>query len=160
MQTHYLIGIDPGYTGAIAIYRPAQHWLEVHDMPVVKSASGKTELHHNGVLDILRIEAGGPTAVWLEKVSARPGQGVTSMFRFGQGYGALEMAVAACGHQTRYVTPSRWKRHFGLSSAKGASRSVAMQRFPAAADRFSRVKDDGRAEAALIALYAAEVLNA
>jgi crossover junction endodeoxyribonuclease RuvC len=151
-------GIDPGFTGAIAIYHPAKHWLEVHDMPTLVAAKGKQELDHFSVLNLLEAEdLAERHTVWLEKVGARPGQGVSSMFRFGQQLGALEMAAAAHGHQLRYVTPAKWKGHFGLSASKGAARGVAMQRFPQLAQRFARAKDDGRAEAALIALYGAEV---
>lgn len=146
-------GIDPGFSGAIAELHP-NGTLYVHDMPTVPGQKGKVELNMHALFDLLD----SPTAatVWLEKVGARPGQGVSSMFRFGQQLGALEMATAGHGHQLRYVTPASWKKHFGLVADKGAARSIAMQRFPKHAQLFARVKDDGRAEAALIALYGAE----
>ena len=83
------------------------------------------------------------------------------------GYGAIQMALAVHGHDVRYVTPAVWKRHFGLIFPKGtpkaqikaASRALAQKRFPALADLFKRVKDDGRAEACLIALYGYEALH-
>ena len=149
--------IDPGFTGAIALYWPDTGKLEVHDMPVMKNPKGKTIINPHGVLDILANEGGKSLAV-IEQVSAMPGQGVSSMFRFGEGYGHLQMACAASKLPLQYVTPASWKRHFGLTSSKGLSRGLAMQRFPDQAQQFSRVKDDGRAEAALIALYAAEKL--
>ncbi len=152
-----LIGIDPGYKGAIALYDHGASWLEVHDMPVFPAAKGRTEINHHELLEIMRSTGDTPVTAWLEQVAARPGQGVTSMFRFGQGYGALEMSCAAIGAGLRYVTPGKWKKHFGISSDKGGSRAVASQRFPAQAGLFTRAKDDGRAEAALIALYGAEV---
>lgn len=154
-----VIGIDPGFTGAIAWLQGGE--LAVFDMPVMPGQKGKTLLNHHGLLELLRRPEGSeePVTVWLEQVGARPGQGVSSMFRFGQQLGALEMAVAACGHRLRYVTPARWKKHFGLTADKGAARGVAMQRFPEAADRFVRAKDDGRAEAALIALYGHEEMT-
>lgn len=145
-----IIGIDPGFSGAIAILSDT---LAVHDMPTVPAAKGRTELAHPSVLDLLRVDG----EVWIERVNAMPGQGVSSSFRFGQGFGALEMACAANRLPIRYVTPSVWKKYFGLSKVKGASRSLAMQRFPGQAHLFQRVKDDGRAEAALIALYGREV---
>lgn len=148
-----VFGIDPGFTGAIAEFWPAEHRLYVHDMPTVPSQKGKAELNCHAILDLLTTDASMPAQVWLEKVGSRPGQGVSSMFRFGQQLGALEMAVAANAHQLRWVTPAKWKAHFGLSADKGAARKVAMERFPAVASLFARVKDDGRAEAALIALY-------
>ena len=152
-----IYGIDPGFTGAIALYWPDTGKLEVHDMPVMKNPKGKTINNPHGVLDILANEGGKSLAV-IEQVSAMPGQGVSSMFRFGEGYGHLQMACAASKLPLQYVTPATWKRHFGLTSSKGLSRGVAMQRFPEQAQQFSRAKDDGRAEAALISLFGAEKL--
>ena len=153
-----IFGIDPGFTGAISIYRPNLGLIEVHDMPVMKSAKGKTILNLHGVLDVLEREDDTPHVAVIEQVGAMPGQGLSSTFRFGQGYGQLEMAIAARGLQVHYVTPQKWKGHFGLSRDKGVSRSVASQRFPSIATQFARVKDDGRAEACLIALYGKEKL--
>ena len=152
-----IYGIDPGFTGAFALYWPDTGKLEVHDMPVMKNPKGKTIINPHGVLDILANEGGKSLAV-IEQVSAMPGQGVSSMFRFGEGYGHLQMACAASKLPLQYVTPASWKRHFGLTSSKGLSRGLAMQRFPDQAQQFSRVKDDGRAEASLIALFGAEKL--
>ena len=81
------------------------------------------------------------------------------MFRFGETYGATQMAVAAHKVPIQYVTPAKWKGHFRLNRDKGVSRGLATQRFPDCADLFKRVKDDGRAEAALIALYGKEMSN-
>jgi crossover junction endodeoxyribonuclease RuvC len=154
--SRYLIGVDPGFSGAVAILWPEAMRLEVHDMPTVPGPKGKTVIACRQLFDLLAPE-GEPGVAWLELVGSRPGQGVSSMFRFGQGFGSVEMGVAAQGHVARYVTPAQWKKHFGLTGDKGASRGLAMQRFPAAAHLFARVKDDGRAEAALIALYGHEV---
>ena len=149
------LGIDPGFGGAIAELH-SDGTMYVNDMPTVPGAKGKTELAMRAAYDLL--DTGGERAVvWLERVGARPGQGVSSMFRFGQQLGALEMAIAAHGHELRYVTPAIWKKHYGLSADKGAARGMAMQRDPANAALYQRVKDDGRAEAALIALYGREV---
>ena len=148
------IGIDPGFSGAIATYDCDRRSLTVMDMPVSPGPRGRDEIMHAVLFDALDHPA---TDVWVENVSAMPGQGVTSMFRFGQTVGAIHMAVAARGHALRLVTPAKWKGHFGLSKDKGASRGLAAQRFPHAADLFKRVRDDGRAEAALIALYGVEV---
>jgi crossover junction endodeoxyribonuclease RuvC len=152
-----IYGIDPGFTGAIALYWPDTGKLEVHDMPVMKNPKGKTIINPHGVLDILANEGGKSLAV-IEQVGAMPGQGVSSMFRFGEGYGHLQMACAACKLPLQYVTPATWKKHFNLSRGKSVSRGLTMQRFPDQAQQFSRAKDDGRAEAALIALYGAEKL--
>lgn len=148
-----IIGIDPGFSGAIAFYWPDRRHVEILDMPVAPGPKGKTELLMGSLYDALNA---APCDAWVENVSAMPGQGVSSMFRFGQTVGAIQMAVAARGHSLRLVTPVKWKGYFGLSKDKGAARGLAARRFPAYASLFGRVKDDGRAEAALIALYGAE----
>lgn len=150
-----IYGIDPGFSGAIALYEPETRFLEVFDMPTMPDAKGKTVLDLHSVLEIMADE---PGVVWIEKVATRPGQGISSAFRFGEQFGALQMAAAAQKLEVRFVTPAHWKKHFRLCSDKGVARGMAKQRFPTAANLFSRVKDDGRAEAALIALYGAEAL--
>jgi crossover junction endodeoxyribonuclease RuvC len=151
-----LLGVDPGFSGALASLDPATGSLTVLDMPILTNRKGKTELDHIRLFEILRPPPDVQIHAYLELVASRPGQGAPATFRFGQGYGAIEMALAAHRIPVHYVTPSKWKSHFGLSKDKGASRGLAVQRFPKLAQEFSRVKDDGRAEAALIALYAAE----
>jgi crossover junction endodeoxyribonuclease RuvC len=155
-----IYGIDPGFSGAIAIYEAGLSWgkMRVYDMPIMKSAKGKTILNLSEILNILQPEDPHHNLAVIEQVGAMPNQGVSSTFRFGQGFGQLQMAIAAQKLPVQYVTPQKWKSHFGLSRDKGVSRSVAMQRFPEIADQFKRVKDDGRAEAALIALYGREKL--
>lgn len=155
-----VVGIDPGMKGAIALLDGSR--LVIHDMPVIPAPTGKTVLELDSLGKILRpdVDAICPERCFavLEKVSPRPGEGVSSSFRFGQGYGSIEMALVGHGWERNYVTPTVWKKYFGLSQDKGASRALAIQRFPAHADLFKRVKDDGRAEAALLTLYALEVL--
>lgn len=153
-----IYGIDPGYTGAITLYWPKTNDIEVYDMPTMPSAKGKTVLNMHGILEILHPEGEEQRVAYIEQVAAMRGQGVSSMFRFGEQYGALQMALAALKTPAHYVTPQKWKGHFGLTRDKGVSRGLAMQRFPKYADKFNRVKDDGRAEATLIALYGKEVM--
>lgn len=159
------IGIDPGKSGAIALWRPAIGALTLHDAPLLANTKGKTETDLHGLLAALRVPDGDAIAV-LEEAHPRPGEGAVGAFSFGKGYGAIQMALAVQGHEVRCVAPSVWKRNFGLIFPKGtpgprvkaASRALAQQRFPAMAQHFARVKDDGRAEAALMALYALEAL--
>ena len=147
------IGIDPGFSGAIAFYAPKENIVSIYDMPVYQNAKGKTEINLYELHEILEPETDEPHMAVIEQVAAMRGQGVTSMFRFGQSYGATQMAVAAHKIPMQFVTPAKWKSYLGLSRDKGVSRSLASQRFPKQADLFSRAKDDGRAEAALLALY-------
>lgn len=153
-----VLGIDPGFTGAIALLDSATgRLLSVADMPTYKNKKGKVEIDHTTLFDLLNPGSETVTAV-LEYVASRPNQSAQGTFRFGQGYGAIEMALAAHKIPVQYVTPAKWKSHFGLSKEKGVSRGFATQRFPSHAASFSRVKDDGRAEASLIALYGKEKL--
>lgn len=153
-----ICGVDPGYSGAIAILDPQSNALLIQDMPTAPNAKGKVELDLNALAQLLIPTYEGRCMAVLEKVATMPNQGISSAFRFGQGYGAIEMALVGHGWERHYVTPPTWKKHFKLSKDKGVSRSMAAQRFPAQADLFARVKDDGRAEAALIALYGKEKL--
>ena len=153
-----IIGIDPGFSGALAVLDSTTgRLLSVVDMPVQKNKKGKQELNLHALFDLLTPPDEQVMAV-LEFVAARPGQGAPATFRFGQGYGAIQMALAAHAIPTHYVTPAKWKKHFALSKDKGVSRGFASQRFPSHAKDFERVKDDGRAEASLIALYGKEDL--
>lgn len=154
------VGVDPGFTGAIAFLEPASWSLLVYDMPVLPGLKGKTELDLRSLAEVLIPENQEPNVAVIERVSAMPNQGVSSVFRFGQTFGAIQMAVCAHGYEMHMPTPSQWKKHFGLSSNKDNSRLLAIQRFPAAAHYFKLKKHDGRAEAALLALYALEKIGA
>ena len=154
----YIYGIDPGYTGAIAILDTHASTLKIFDMPVAKNTKGKTDLNMPALAEILLPWTHAPSMAVIEKVHAMPGQGVSSVFRFGECFGAIRMAVAGHRIPERYVSPAHWKKHFGLNRDKGVSRNLATQRFPNMAHMFKRVKDDGRAEAALLALYGQEKL--
>lgn len=165
MKPTTIFAIDPGKTGGVAVYRADLRQLAVYDIPLSAGKTGKTQTDNRGLLDLLAPEDGRNIAI-VEQVSPRPGEGSVSAFTFGRGFGAIEMACAALGHEVHYVTPSVWKKYFGLIAPKGtakklvkdASRALAQNRFPADARHFQRVRDDGRAEAALMALYATEVL--
>lgn len=155
----WIIGIDPGFSGAVATYAPSTGTLYIEDMPVTKDPKGRTVLDMVALYELLTPPPGARVQAFLEYVAARPGQGAPATFRFGQGYGALQMALAANRISTQYVTPAKWKRHFGLGKEKESSRNLAIQRFASEAKHFARAKDDGRAEAALIALYGHEAMK-
>jgi len=147
-----VMGVDPGISGAIAFYFPmVPGRIAVDDVPVAGGEINVAELAR-----LIRIHR--PTMAVIERVSAMPGQGVTSMFNFGRSYGDVRGTIGAMDVPMHFVTPQKWKKHFGLSSDKDQSRLRAIRRFPAAAENFKLKKHDGRAEAALIALYGAEVL--
>jgi crossover junction endodeoxyribonuclease RuvC len=147
-----IMGIDPGISGAIAFYFPvAPERIAVDDVPV---AGGEINVHE--LARLIRVHR--PTLAVIERVSAMSGQGVTSMFNFGRSYGDVRGTIGAMEVPLHFVTPQKWKKHFGLSSDKDESRLRAIRLFPAVADSFNLKKHDGRAEAALIALYGAQVL--
>lgn len=146
------MGIDPGISGAVAFYfTEAPSRVAVDDVPVVGGEINAPELAR-----LIRIHR--PSLAVIERVSAMPGQGVVSMFNFGRSYGDVRGVVGAMDVPLHFVTPGKWKKHFGLSSDKEQSRLRAVRLFPACAESFKLKKHDGRAEAALIALYGAEVL--
>ena len=150
MTACLVLGIDPGLTGAIAAFDPARpDQVVVHDMPVAGGMVDAAELAR-------LVREIGPASAVVEQVASRPGQGVVSIFRFGACYGAALATVAAMGIPARLVPPSRWKRHFRLGSEKEEARALAVRLWPGCSS-FSRKKDHGRAEAALIARFGSEV---
>lgn len=151
----FVIGIDPGISGAISLFdRNTQSLLEVVDMPTLEVDSGKTKKRHISAAGLRDILVCHPTAhVVIEKVGAMPGQGVTSMFNFGRSAGIIEGIVAALQRPYTYVTPAAWTKVVGRAAGKDASRMRAMELFPSKAELFKRAKDDGRADAALIAYW-------
>jgi crossover junction endodeoxyribonuclease RuvC len=145
--THY-IGIDPGLTGAVAIVDRRGDLIDVYDMPVVAGQVNAVELAQS--FDTFPADE---QIVAIERVASRPGQGVAGVFRFGVSYGIVVGVVGALGHRTLHPTPSKWKADMGLNADKERSRKAAIDRWPKRADFFKRKKDDGRAEAALLALW-------
>lgn len=152
MTCRCVLGIDPGISGALGFYfTNATDRVSVEDMPVAGGSISAPLL-----ADQIRRYA--PTVALIEAVSAMPGQGVVSMFNFGKSFGQAIGVVGALGIPVHFVTPAKWKKHYGLSSDKEKCRERAQQLFPACADRFELKKHHGRAEAALIAKYGAETL--
>ena len=153
-----ILGIDPGLSGALALYNTSDQTVEVFDMPVlelVRNGKKKGEVSAQALANLL---AGrGIKAAFLERVNAMPGQGVTSVFSFGRSTGIVEGILAAYDIPTTLVTPQAWQKAVGQRSGKDGSRERAMQLFPAQADLFQRKKDDGRSDAALIAYYGAKL---
>lgn len=158
------IGVDPGAGGALALVRHLHSLggtdtlqVQVVDMPVhVVKDKRRIDLH--ALVRQLRQWAMvyGDLNALVENVSAMPGQSPNGMFSFGFACGAVQTAVAAADIPMRLVTPQVWKKHYGLKGGrenKDLARQLACRLFPQFADLFARKKDDGRAEAALLANY-------
>jgi crossover junction endodeoxyribonuclease RuvC len=150
-----VIGIDPGVTGALALLTDDGGLLEVADMPTLADGTkGRATVNSPLLADLLaRWHA---REVFCEFVAARPTDGAVQAFAFGRCRGAIEGVAAALSIPVTFITPACWKRAVGIAAgkigAKDTARSEAIRRWPAHAALFARVKDDGRAEAALIAI--------
>ena len=148
-----VIGIDPGASGAIALVVNGV-LVSVHDMPTVTVERNK--IHSNFTAGNDRAPPDGfllsPHRATVEKVGAMPGQGVSSMFSFGRSVGIIEGVLAAKQIPVTFVTPQAWQKQSGAAKGKDGSRQRVMELFPREAHLFGRVKDDGRADAVLIAL--------
>lgn len=142
-------GIDPGVSGAICCFDYAEGAIDIFDMPIIE-VRGKKEVSPVLVRNTMR-DLHGP--VFIERVGARPGQGVTSMFNFGKSYGMLLGVIAALDYPLHYVTPQQWQRDLKVEPGKDGNRARAMQLMPAYAQDFKRRRDEGRADAALIAFW-------
>lgn len=153
-----IIGIDPGITGAISVIW--EDGYAVHDLPTMANGKGgakvKSKIDGAGLAELLgelgfafSIETA--PEVYLERVSAMPGQGVSSMFSMGDTFGCIRGVCAALGYRVHIITPQEWKKHFGLGKDKEVVRAKAIELFPEAS--LARNKDHNRAEALLIAEY-------
>jgi len=154
-----IIGIDPGLSGGIAILEDNKV-KEIFDMPVMPDGKkNKRQLNNAFLAQLIKenIENIEDTIMVVEQVNAMPGQGVTSMFNFGQTFGAIKGICAALGLPIFLVRPSKWKKHFELiNSSKDASRTKAIEMYPLIAEKLSKKKDVNKSDAILIARYYSE----
>ena len=141
-----LIGIDPGLSGAIAVLSGNE--LACLDMPFVE-IRGKRLVDAHGLVEAMR-GIGPVDMAILEHVQGVQGSGATSAFNFGRGFGLLEGVLAGLAIPTTLVRPQAWTKALQVSSDKGQHRQTAMRLWPKHAPIFARVKDDGRADAALL----------
>lgn len=149
-----VIGIDPGAHGAIAILGRDGCIHEIHDMPSVEVKIGKTKRARVSVYGLIDLLSGlNVEMVLIEQVGGMTGQSASASFTFGHSCGLIQGAVAALGLPLSLLPPQRWKKAACLPADKGAARVMAQQIWPLDAKLFARVKDDGRAEAALIARH-------
>jgi len=151
-----IIGIDPGLSGAIAILKNNKV-LNIFDIPVMSEGKkNKRQLNSALLVNLLKenITKEEEVAVVVEQVNAMPGQGVTSMFNFGQTFGALKGICAALELPIFFVRPSKWKKHFELiNSSKDASRTKAIEMYPKLSIQLSKKKDVNKSDAILIARF-------
>ena len=152
------VGIDPGLSGAIARLDGVSGEVRIEDVPtfeIKRNGKAKREIDYHSlarILDDMTKEPG--TRIVIELVSSMPGQGVSSVFAFGKAFGVLIGVSAATFCPIEFVSPAKWKREMGVTASKDGSRAKASMMFPRYSDMWRRAKDDGRAEALLIALYA------
>jgi len=153
-----IIGIDPGIAGAICFFTNG-NVIDVIDMPTMAEGK-KNKKQVNGRQLFNEIKAlknkfsNEKIVVIVEQVSAMPGQGVTSMFNFGQSFGVIKGICSAMELPIFYVRPAKWKKHFNLiNSEKDASRTKVIEMFPKISHKLSRKKDNNKADSVLISLY-------
>ena len=151
-----IIGIDPGVSGGISILENKKV-IEVYDMPtMIDGKKNKRQVNGAQVANIIKEKLGDnkETVVVVEHVNAMPGQGVTSMFNFGQSFGVIKGICSALSLPIYFVRPTKWKRHFNLiKTNKDASRTKAIEIYPGISHKISRKKDSNKADAILIARY-------
>ncbi len=152
-----IIGIDPGISGSICFFENGKI-LEVIEMPVMTEGK-KNKKQVNGAQIYNEFSKrinrkNDEIRVVIEQVSAMPGQGVTSMFNFGQSFGILKGICSAMQLPMFFVRPAKWKKYFNLiNSQKDASRTRAIEIFPYFSTQLSKKKDSNKADAILIASF-------
>jgi crossover junction endodeoxyribonuclease RuvC len=153
-----IIGIDPGISGSICFLDNGKI-LEVIEMPVMTDGKkNKKQVNgsqvYNEITKRIKQFEKNQIRVVIEHVSAMPGQGVTSMFNFGQSFGILKGICTAIQLPMYFVRPTKWKKYFNLlNSEKDASRTRAIEIFPYFSSQLSRKKDSNKADAILIASF-------
>ena len=153
-----IIGIDPGISGSICFFDDGKI-VDVIDMPTMtdgkknKKQVNGAQIYNEISVRVKNIEKRNVRVV-IEQVSAMPGQGVTSMFNFGQSFGILKGICSAMHLPVYYVRPAKWKKYFNLiNSKKDASRTRAIEIFPYFSTHLSKKKDINKADAILIASF-------
>ena len=153
-----VIGIDPGISGSICFFQDGKI-IDVVEMPTMtEGKKNKKQVNgaqiFNEISEKIKKMERKDIKVIIEQVSAMPGQGVTSMFNFGQSYGILKGICSAMQLPMYFVRPAKWKKYFNLiNSEKDASRTRAIEIFPYFSSQLSRKKDSNKADAILIASF-------
>ena len=153
-----IIGIDPGISGSICFFDDGKI-IDVVEMPtMIEGKKNKRQVNGSQIYNeiskrISKYEKQNVRVI-IEQVSAMPGQGVTSMFNFGQSYGILKGICSAMQLPMYFVRPAKWKKYFSLiNSEKDASRTRAIEMFPYFSSQLSKKKDSNKADAILIASF-------
>ena len=153
-----VIGIDPGISGSICFLEDGII-KDVVEMPTMtEGKKNKKQVNGSQIFNEIsfRIKTYEKKniKVVIEQVSAMPGQGVTSMFNFGQSFGILKGICSAMQLPIYFVRPAKWKKYFNLiNSEKDASRTRAIEIFPYFSSNLSKKKDSNKADAILLASY-------
>ena len=153
-----IIGIDPGISGAICFFEDGKV-KEILEMPTMTDGKkNKRQINgpqiYNEILSRINKIKKEDIFVVIEQVSAMPGQGVTSMFNFGQSFGVLKGICSAMQLSMYFIRPMKWKKYFGLiKTEKDASRTKVIEIFPYISSQLSRKKDSNKADAILIASF-------
>ncbi|MDC3226276.1 crossover junction endodeoxyribonuclease [Candidatus Pelagibacter sp.] len=153
-----VIGIDPGISGSICFFQDGKI-IDVIEMPTMtEGKKNKKQVNgsqiFNEISERIKKLDKKDIKVIIEQVSAMPGQGVTSMFNFGQSFGILKGICSAMQLSMYFVRPAKWKKYFNLiNSEKDASRTRAIEIFPYFSGNLSRKKDSNKADAILIASF-------
>ena len=157
-----IIGIDPGVSGAICILTDGKI-TEIYDMPtMIDGKKNKKQVNGAEITNIINKELVNEKDinVVIEHVTAMPGQGVTSMFNFGQSFGVLKGICAALKLPVHFIRPVKWKKHFNLiNTEKDASRTKVIEVFPYISSKISKKKDANKADAILIARFFHETVG-
>jgi len=157
-----IIGIDPGVSGAICILTDGKI-TEIYEMPtMIDGKKNKKQVNGAEITNIINKELVNEKDinVVIEHVSAMPGQGVTSMFNFGQSFGVLKGICAALKLPVHFIRPVKWKKHFNLiNTEKDASRTKVIEVFPYISSKISKKKDANKADAILIARFFHETVE-
>ena len=153
-----IIGIDPGISGSICFLKDGKI-MDVVEMPTMtEGKKNKRQVNgsqiYNEISKRINLNNNQDVRVVIEHVTAMPGQGVTSMFNFGQSFGVLKGVCSAMQLPMYFVRPAKWKKYFNLlNSEKDASRTRAIEIFPYFSSQLSKKKDSNKADAILIASF-------
>ena len=154
----FVIGIDPGISGSICFFKDGKV-VDIIEMPnMAEGKKNKRQVNgaqiYNEISSRIKNFSKEDIKVVIEQVSAMPGQGVTSMFNFGQSFGVLKGICSAMQLPMYFVRPAKWKKYFNLiNSEKDASRTKAIQIFPYISSQLSKKKDANKADAILLASF-------